>query len=257
MISLTAHAPVTADIVVAAFRDAVDVHGIPASTLTDNGLVFTTRFLHGPNGFERELVILGVEQKNGRPNHPQTQGKVERFQQTLKKWLRAQTPARTLRALQAQLDAFTDIYNHQRPHRSLGKRTPADVYTARAKATPTGSDGHWRVRHDKVTSGRVTLRHGGRLHHIGLGYEHNGVVVRILVHDLHVTVIRADTGEIIRDLQLNPQRDYQPLKRHRFDAAFFRVSKDVDNGRGHGSSRSHASPCSRRTDEWVSSVVPE
>jgi hypothetical protein len=39
--------------VVATFRAATDAHGIPASTLTDNGLVFTTRFLHGPNGFER------------------------------------------------------------------------------------------------------------------------------------------------------------------------------------------------------------
>ena len=212
-ISITAHAPVTGDIVVATFRAATDAHGIPASTLTDNGLVFTTRFLHGPNGFERELVILGIAQKNGRPNHPQTQGKVERFQQTLKRWLRAQPPADTLTDLQAQLDQFADYYNHQRPHRSLANRTPAEVYAARAKATPTGSDGHWRIRHDKVTSGRVTLRHGGRLHHIGLGYEHNGVVVRILVHDLHITVIHADTGEIIRDLELDPERDYQPLGR--------------------------------------------
>ena len=212
-ISLTAHAPVTGDIVVDTFRAGVDTHGIPASTLTDNGLVFTTRFLHGPNGFERELVILGIEQKNGRPNHPQTQGKVERFQQTLKKWLRAQPPARTLRELQAQLDQFTVIYNTTRPHRSLGGRTPEQAYTARAKATPTGSDGHWRVRHDKVASGRVSLRHGGRLHHIGLGYEHNGRVVRILVHDLHITVIHADTGEILRDLTLDPERDYQPLGR--------------------------------------------
>ena len=212
-LSCTVHAPVTGDIVVAAFRAAIDAHGIPASTLTDNGLVFTTRFLHGPNNFERELVILGIAQKNGRPNHPQTQGKVERFQQTLKRWLRAQPPADTLTDLQAQLDQFADYYNHQRPHRSLANRTPAEVYAARAKATPTGSDGHWRIRHDKVTSGRVTLRHGGRLHHIGLGYEHNGVVVRILVHDLHITVIHAQTGEILRDLDLDPTRDYQPLGR--------------------------------------------
>ena len=212
-LSCTVHAPVTGDIVVAAFRAAIDAHGIPASTLTDNGLVFTTRFLHGPNNFERELVILGIAQKNGRPNHPQTQGKVERFQQTLKKWLRAQPPGSTLHDLQGQLDEFADTYNHTRPHRSLNKRTPAEVYAARAKATPTGSDGHWRIRHDKVTSGRVTLRHGGRLHHIGLGYEHNGVVVRILVHDLHITVIHAQTGEILRDLDLDPTRDYQPLGR--------------------------------------------
>ena len=55
-ISLTAHAPVTGDIVVDTFRAGVDTHGIPASTLTDNGLVFTTRFLHGPNGFESPRV---------------------------------------------------------------------------------------------------------------------------------------------------------------------------------------------------------
>ena len=83
-ISLTAHIPVTGTVVLDTFRNAIAEHGTPASTLTDNGLVFTTRSVHGPNRFERELVILGVEQKNGRPNHPQTQGKVERFQQTLK-----------------------------------------------------------------------------------------------------------------------------------------------------------------------------
>jgi len=91
---------------------------------------------------------------------------------------------------------------------------PDQAYTARAKDTPTGNSGHWRVRHDKVDkTGRVTLRHGGRLHHIGLGYEHNGTTVRILVHDLHITVVHADTGEIVRDLTLDPKRDYQPLGR--------------------------------------------
>ena len=213
-ISVTAHRVVTGPIVLASFRAAIQTHGMPASTLTDNGLVFTTRFRHGPNSFERELVILGVKQKNGRPNHPQTQGKVERFQQTLKKWLRAQPAAPTLRDLQTQLDAFGNTYNTTRPHRSLAGRTPTDAYTARAKATPNSSDGHWRIRHDKVDkTGRVTLRHASQLHHIGLGYEHIDTPVRILVHDLHITVINADTGEIIRDLTLDPDRDYQPLGR--------------------------------------------
>jgi transposase InsO family protein len=213
-LSLTAHTPVTGDDVVTTFRAATDQHGLPAATLTDNGMVFTTRFLHGPNGFERELVIHGIEQKNGRPNHPQTQGKVEPFQQTLKKWLRAQPPAATPVDLQTQLDTFREIYNTTRPHRALDNRTPEQAYTARAKATPTSRDGHWRIRHDKVDkTGRITLRHGGRLHHIGLGYEHNGTNVRILVHDLHITVVNTDTGEIIRDLELDPTRDYQPLGR--------------------------------------------
>ena len=115
---------------------------------------------------------------------------------------------------QAQLDQFATLYNTVRPHRSLNNHTPAEVYTARAKATPSGHDGHWRIRHDKVDkTGRVTLRHASRLHHIGLGYEHIGTTVRILVHDLHITVINADTGELIRDLTLDPTRDYQPLGR--------------------------------------------
>src|SRR4029450_10194214 len=87
-ISVTAHRRVTGAIVVNAFAAAIETHGIPASTLTDNGMVFTTRLSGGRggrNGFETELRRLGVTQKNSRPNHPTTCGKVERFQQTLKK----------------------------------------------------------------------------------------------------------------------------------------------------------------------------
>jgi transposase InsO family protein len=142
--------------VVTAFRAAVAAHGAPASTLTDNGMVFTTRFSGGRggrNGLETDLRRLGIRQKNGRPNHSQTQGKVERFQQALKKWLRAQ-PA-DLAQLQALLDTFTSLYNHQRPHRSLPHRaTPATACTARPKAAPgdrTG-DSHDRVHRDKISA---------------------------------------------------------------------------------------------------------
>src|SRR5215203_895095 len=90
-IRLTAHHRVTGPIVLAEFRQAIKTHGIPASTLTDNGMVFTTRFAGGRggrNGFESELRRLHIIQKNSRANHPTTCGKVERFHQTLKKWLR-------------------------------------------------------------------------------------------------------------------------------------------------------------------------
>ena len=135
VLSLTAHARVTGPAVLAAFRAAVTAHGAPASTLTDNGLVFTTRFAGGRGGrnaLESELRRLGVQQKNGKPNHPQTQGKVERFQQTLKNWLRAQPrqPA-TLRELQALLDAFASIYNQRRPHRSLTHRATRPIVKRR------------------------------------------------------------------------------------------------------------------------------
>ena len=116
-------------------------------------------------------------QKNSRPNHPGTCGKIERFQQTLKMWLRAQPeqPA-TIIELQALLDLFAVTYNTQRLHRSLPKHaTPAVAYTTRPKAAPTDrrGDTHLRVRHDRVDkTGRVNLRHDGHLHHIGLGAEH-------------------------------------------------------------------------------------
>jgi hypothetical protein len=106
--------------------------------------VFTARFSGprdrrgGRNALETELHRLGVQQKNGKPNHPQTQGKVGRFQQTMKKWLTAQQPQpATITQLQALLDTFTSAYNQQRPHRSLPRRaTPAAAYAARPRATP-------------------------------------------------------------------------------------------------------------------------
>jgi transposase InsO family protein len=215
---ITAHRRVSGSIVVAEFRAAIADHGIPAATLTDNGLVFTTRFSGGRggrNGFEAELRRLGVRQKNGKPSHPQTQGKVERFQQTLKNWLRAQ-PAQpaTIGQLQALLGAFTTVYNHQRPHRSLPHRaTPGTAYTARPKAAPgdRAADTHDRVRTDRVDSdGKLTLRVNGKLHHIGIGRTLARTPVLMLVRDLHIRVINAATGELLRELTLDPARDYQP-----------------------------------------------
>jgi transposase InsO family protein len=218
---VTAHHRVTGPIVVAQFRAAVAVHGAPASTLTDNGMVFTTRFSGGKggrNGLETELRRLGIKQKNGKPSHPQTQGKVERFQQTLKNWLAAQTPQPAdLTQLQALLDAFTHLYNHQRPHRALPcQATPATAYTTRPKATPGGPDTstHNRVRTDQLDyNGCVTLRHGGKLYHIGIGRTHARTRVLLLVQDLHIRVINAATGELLRELTLDTTRSYQPTGR--------------------------------------------
>jgi transposase InsO family protein len=217
-LSVTAWHQVTGAIVLAAFRSAVAAHGAPASTLTDNGMVFTTRFSGGKggrNGLENELRRLDITQKNGRPNHPQTQGKAERFQQTLKNWLRAQ-PAQPadLAALQALLDTFTHVYNHRRPHRSLPQRsTPATAYTARPKATPgdRAADTHQRVRTDRIdATGKVSLRYGGRLYHLGIGRAHAATPVLLLIHDLHIRIINAATGELLRELTLDPNRNYQP-----------------------------------------------
>jgi transposase InsO family protein len=219
-LEVTAHQPVTGPVVRDRFLAAVARFGPPASTLTDNGMVFTTRFAGGRGGrnaLEAELRRLGVVQRNARPNHPTTCGKVERFQQTLKKWLVAQpVQPSTVAGLQALLDAFVDEYNQRRPHRSLpGRATPAVAYQARPKAAPAGSrdyDTHDRVRHDRIdVDGKVTLRVDGRLHHIGIGRTHARTRVLLLVQDLHVRVVNAATGELLRELTIDPARNYQPI----------------------------------------------
>ncbi len=217
---VTAHVRVTGPLVLEAFRAAVAVHEIPASTLTDNGMVFTTRLAGGRrgagtrNGFEHELRRLGVVQKNSRPNHPTTCGKVERFQQTMKKWLTAQKPQpSTIAELQALLDTFVEQYNHHRPHRSLEHRaTPAAAYAARPKAAPgnRSSETHDRVRTDRIDQGgKITLRHAGTLYSIGIGRTHARTRVRILVQDLEIRIIDATTGELLRELVLDTTKRYQ------------------------------------------------
>ena len=216
---VTAHHRVTTDIVRASFRKAAGQHGVPASTLTDNGMVYTVRFAGGRGGrntFEQELHDRHVVQKNSRPGHPTTCGKVERFQQTMKKWLAAKPhQPTTLAALQALLDSFVEAYNQHRPHRSLPHRaTPAALYHTMPKAVPgevADPKTHDRIRHDTVDkAGSVTLRYRSRLHHIGIGRTHAGTCVILLVQDLQVRVVNAATGELLRDLILDPSRDYQP-----------------------------------------------
>ena len=137
----------------------------------------------------------------------------------MKKWLRAQPAQPSMIAeLQTLLEAFGDEYNHRRPHRSLPHRaTPATAYNARPKATPgadRNNDHHDRVRHDKISkAGTVTLRVAGQLRHIGVGRTYAGTYVILLVQDLNVRVVHAATGELLRELTIDPRRDYQPTGR--------------------------------------------
>lgn len=212
LLRATAHARVTGKIVLNEFRNAITEHGEPSSTLTDNGFVFTTRTKNAHNAFETELLNRGIQQKNGRPGHPQTQGKVERLNQTLKQWLKAQPQPTTIKALQELLEGFSNYYNTQRHHRSLDNHATPHQATARNKAQPhTSTNNSWRIREDKVgKNGKVTLRRAGRWHDIGLGTEHAGTRIKMLINNLDVTVINTETGEILRELTINPDTDYQP-----------------------------------------------
>jgi hypothetical protein len=203
-----------ADDVVASCHQAASCHGFPASMLTDNGAVFTAAPRGGRCAIELETARLGIRYHHSSPYHPQTCGKVERFHQTLKRYLAKQDEARTLAELQRQLDRFHTYYNDIRPHRAIGRRTPTEAFGARPKAAPSLPQlrvpAHVRLRRDKVDIvGRVTLRHNSRLHHIGLGRRFVGTRVLVLVDGLRIRVITED-GELIRELTLDPTRDYQP-----------------------------------------------
>jgi hypothetical protein len=166
---------------------------------------------------EVQLGLLGVTVSHSRPYHPQTCGKVERFHQTMKKWLAAQPPADTVAGLQRQLSRFASYYNTVRPHRALDRRTPLQAYQERPKAVPTGPiiPAHYRLQQDKIDRwGAVTLRYNSRLHHIGLSVRLAGTPVSLLIDDRHIRVIHRHTGQLLRQLILDPRHDYQPAAYH-------------------------------------------
>jgi transposase InsO family protein len=208
----------TGPMVVAVMTTLIARYGPPASTLTDNGLVFTTRLARykgARGGFEKLLAAHRITQKNGRPGHPQTQGKIERFHQTLKRWLKARPLPDTIQELATLLTEFQTWYNTRRPHRSLDRRTPEQAYTALPKATPTSTTDttEWRSRTDTVDkNGKVTLRYAGHLRHLGIGRTHAGTPVLMLIHDRDVTVSSMNTGQIIAEFTIDPAKNYQPKK---------------------------------------------
>ncbi|MDQ4504581.1 IS481 family transposase [Sinomonas sp. ASV322] len=127
----------TAEAAIAVTRKGIAAHGVPQRLLTDNGSALNPI----RRGVIGQLVIyvtsLGVEPITGRPNKPTTQGKNERFHQTLFRWLDKQPLAETIDQLQEQVDAFDIIYNTQRPHQGLpGRITPLQAWEATPKAEP-------------------------------------------------------------------------------------------------------------------------
>lgn len=215
LLHLSAHHRVTGRTVTDTFTAAAREHGYPAATLTDNGMVYTTRYAGNRSGtgnqnaFETLLKLNGIAQKNGLPFKPTTQGKIERLWQTLK-YLHAH-PADTILHLQTILDTFREHYNTARPHRALGRRTPEFAYQLIPKATPTPPDDPdlWRVRYDTVDHhGKITLRHHGRLLHLGIGRTHARTDIICLVHNNDATVT-THNGLVLGQFTLDPTRDYQ------------------------------------------------
>jgi len=182
--------------------------GIPARSLTDNGLVYSTHRREGvePAAFEANLRALGTQPICSSPYHPQTCGKIERFWQTLKKWLAAHGPYDSIEQLQAALDVFRVYYNTQRRHRALRGQTPAQVFHAGPVARPAQQPlpaPSTLTRASVRVSGQVRV---GRFE-IQVGRTLAGQSVDVIINgDLAVIFSGA---RLVRQLTLDPTRTYQ------------------------------------------------
>jgi len=203
--------------VLATYATACQRWGIPASVLTDNGAVFNGASRGGITAFEVALGRAGVVYKHSRPYHPQTCGKVERWHQTLKGFLAKRDPAASIAELQAQVDGIVEYYNERRPHRARGRITPAAAYAARDKAAPGMSaiDPHFRIRHDKVdVGGKVSLRFGNRMLHLGVGRPWAGTRVRLYIAGDDIRVV-SEEGELIAQTTIDLTKGYQNMRKPR------------------------------------------
>ena len=154
------------------------------------------------------VAVLGVTAAHSRPFHPQTNGKVERLHQTLKKFLAAQDPAATLAELQAQLDMFRHLYNHHRPHRGIGRQTPASVWTNAPKAGPADQPitAPPAVTINTINYGTVQGPNNAR---IAVPTAYNGTQATTIITGLHAHVFV--DRQLIRELIIDPTKKRQNL----------------------------------------------
>jgi len=157
----------TSEGAIAVVSKGIAAHGVPQRLLSDNGAALNPSRRGVLGQLVAYLRSLGVEPITGKPYKPTTQGKNERFHQTLFRFLDKQPLADTLEQLQAQVDAFDIIYNTDRPHQGLpGRVTPAFAWAATPvvqpprpvpqAAAPTSDDG---IRMTRIRdTGSVVVR---------------------------------------------------------------------------------------------------
>lgn len=201
------------------FCQAAQLWGLPAGVLSDNGLCFSGKLRGFEVLFEANLRDGGIRPITGRVYHPQTTGKVERFQQTLKKWLRNQDRRHGLAAsiadLQARLDEFCDYYNSERPHQGIGRVTPLSRWQANPRSLPADTALAHPAPRPQVQQAVVNNRGNIALRRIqiAVGSEWCGATVTVLTDEHHATVLCQD--RLVRHLRIDPTRRYQPSGRPR------------------------------------------
>lgn len=184
-----------------ALVDAAATLGWPRRILSDNAKAFRHTVADA-------LAALGVAASHTRPSRPQSNGKVERFHQTLKKRLTVLDRADTIAGLQHQLDAFKAIYNCERPHRGIGRRRPADVWATAPKSGPADRPltAPTVIYRGTVNNGTF---HAGNTKIISVGAAHNGTTALAVItgHACHVFI----NGRLVRQFDIDPSRAVQAL----------------------------------------------
>lgn len=198
----------TAALVWAVMLSGIAECGIPAMSLADNGIVYTGRLRGYESTFEANLRALGVRTINSTPYHPQTCGKIERFWQTLKKWLRARPAPATIDDLNDLLEEFRAHYNHQRPHRALKGATPAEVFTATAKARPADRALPQPVFVSRHTVGQTSGNLFIAPYKVNVGLRWAGHACDVIRTGEHITIYSGTT--LVRSFTADPTRNYQP-----------------------------------------------
>ena len=202
------------------FCQAAQQWGLPARTLSDNGLCFSGRLRGFEVIFEANLRDSGIVPITGRGYHPQTTGKVERFQQTLKRWLTQQDHhrglARDLTELQARLDEFCVYYNEHRPHQGIGRTTPLSRWLASPRSQPADQPLEHPIQKPEphqLVCNNGTVRLNDSTICIGVGAEWTGTTVTVIYNGTHATIMTGN--QVIRHLRIDPTRTYQPTGKPR------------------------------------------
>jgi transposase InsO family protein len=110
-------------------------YGLPRRMTADNGPPWGSNIQGGLSALEVWLMRLGIEVSHSRPYHPQTQGKLERFHQTLKREVLHRSFS-DLKHCQQVMTQWREQYNHYRPHEALSQRPPIDRYQPSQRSYP-------------------------------------------------------------------------------------------------------------------------
>ncbi|WP_307029342.1 DDE-type integrase/transposase/recombinase [Arthrobacter globiformis] len=191
----------TRDAAIAVVTLAIECHGAPQKFLSDNGSALNPTRRGRTGALVEFLKARGIEPITGKPYKPTTQGKNERFHQTLHRYLHRQPPAPSMPVLQLQVDAFDLYYNNEREHQGLPPGlTPREAWDATPKTPPPAPPEPAVAGPGRRSAQRTVDRNGCATilgTHFKLGNEHIGTTVHILYDDAVIMFFGAQGTEII------------------------------------------------------------